>query len=58
MNTSRPLLVVATVLALLGPAVPALAHTPTPSELRAAQQKVAAARQKVATLQTLSLIHI
>lgn len=54
MNTSRPLLVLTTVLALLGPVAPALAdtHQPTPSELRAAQQKVAAARRKVASLQT------
>jgi cell wall-associated NlpC family hydrolase len=53
MKTSRPLLVLTTVVALLGPALPALAdnHQPTPSELRAAQQKVSAARRKVASLQ-------
>jgi cell wall-associated NlpC family hydrolase len=52
MNASRPLLVLTTVVALLGPISPAFAdHQPTPSELRAAQQKVSAARRRVASLQ-------
>lgn len=51
-RASRPLVIGATVLALLGPALPAVAdpRAPSASELRAAQDRVRQAQKRVATL--------
>jgi cell wall-associated NlpC family hydrolase len=49
---SRPLVIGATVLALLGPALPAMADpgTPSPADVRAAQEDVQRAERRVASL--------